>query len=63
VFGVGSSEMVLLLLIAFLLFGPDRLPEMARTFGKLMNRWRDAVSDVKREILAEKPPEKKDGEP
>jgi TatA/E family protein of Tat protein translocase len=40
VFGVGGSELVVILLIALLLFGPSKIPEVARWLGRL---WREVT--------------------
>jgi TatA/E family protein of Tat protein translocase len=58
-FGIGGFELVLILLFAFLVFGPDKLPEIARTLGELIAKFRSAqeeVNDViKKEVLQEEP--------
>lgn len=36
-FNVGMSEMVLVFIVALIVFGPDKLPEIARTLGKSIN--------------------------
>ncbi|MBF1324690.1 MAG: twin-arginine translocase TatA/TatE family subunit, partial [Megasphaera micronuciformis] len=33
-FNIGMSEMILVFIVALIVFGPDRLPEIARTLGK-----------------------------
>lgn len=34
-FGIGSSELIVIFIVALLVFGADKLPELARTLGKL----------------------------
>ena len=34
-FGIGGFELFLILLFGFLIFGPDKLPAMAKTLGRL----------------------------
>lgn len=51
-FGVGGFEFVLILLFAFLIFGPDKLPEIARTVGKGIAKFRAAQEDMN-EVLKE----------
>lgn len=42
VFGIGETELVLILLFAFMIFGPDKLPGMGRTLGRALRQFRDA---------------------
>lgn len=51
--GVGFSELVLLALIALLVVGPKRLPEIARTAGQLTRTVRGAWQNIKSEFQAE----------
>ena len=41
-FGIGESELALILLFAFLIFGPDKLPGMGRTIGRALRQFRNA---------------------
>ena len=43
---IGTGEIVLLLLVALLLFGAKRLPEIGRSLGKGMREFKDSVSGV-----------------
>jgi TatA/E family protein of Tat protein translocase len=49
-FGIGGWEMVVICVIALLVFGPKRLPELARTLGKGLAEFRRASSDLRRSI-------------
>ena len=53
---IGTGEIVLLLLVALLLFGAKRLPEIGRSLGKGMREFKDSVTgkddDVRRELEA-----------
>ena len=40
-FGIGSTELVIILVFGFLLFGPDKLPQMGRTIGRAMRQFRE----------------------
>jgi sec-independent protein translocase protein TatA len=60
-FGIGIWELLILLLVLLLVFGPKRLPEMGRQLGKGMREFKDSVSgkdDVDDTIdeVAELPP-------
>ncbi len=52
-FDFGFSEMVLIGLIALIVLGPKRLPEVARTAGQWAGKLRRFVENVKRDIDAE----------
>ncbi len=43
-FGIGIWEIAILLLIALLVFGPKRLPEMGRSLGRGMREFKDSVT-------------------
>ncbi|HEY8929030.1 MAG TPA: twin-arginine translocase TatA/TatE family subunit [Mucilaginibacter sp.] len=47
---IGSSEMVLIVFVALLLFGGEKLPEIARGLGKGIRDFKDASEGIKREI-------------
>jgi sec-independent protein translocase protein TatA len=47
---VGTPELILILFVALLLFGGNKLPELARGLGKGMRDFKDASEGVKREI-------------
>ena len=59
-FGIGIWEIAILLLVALLVFGPKRLPEMGRSLGKGMREFKDSVTgkdeDEKDYIASELPP-------
>lgn len=41
-FGIGETELVIIVVFAFLLFGPDKLPGMGRTLGRVLRQFREA---------------------
>ncbi|MBL4677895.1 MAG: twin-arginine translocase TatA/TatE family subunit [Mucilaginibacter sp.] len=47
---IGTPEMILILFVALMLFGGNKLPELARGLGKGIREFKDASEDVKREI-------------
>ncbi len=59
-FGIGPWEILLILIVALMVVGPKKLPEIARTLGKTMRAIKKASGDfttaVTREIEAEAPP-------
>ena len=49
-FGINLPELLIILGVALLVFGPDKLPEVARTLGKLAGQARRASDQVRREF-------------
>ena len=52
-FGIGGFELFLILLFGFLIFGPDKLPAMAKTLGKAIATFRDAQEEMNKVIKTE----------
>ncbi|NIN63761.1 MAG: twin-arginine translocase TatA/TatE family subunit [Anaerolineae bacterium] len=44
--GVGPAELLFILIIALLVFGPKKLPELARDLGKSIAKWRQALEEI-----------------
>ncbi len=49
-FDVGGGELILILLVVLLLFGPNKLPELARSVGKGLRSVRKAQEDLTQQI-------------
>ena len=49
-FGIGGGELVFIIFIALMLFGADKIPDIARTMAKIMRQVKDATNDIKYEI-------------
>ncbi|MCT4629502.1 twin-arginine translocase TatA/TatE family subunit, partial [Winogradskyella sp.] len=47
---IGGTEVVFILFIVVLVFGADKLPEVARGLGKGMRTLKDATNDIKHEV-------------
>lgn len=45
-FGIGGNELILILLFGFLIFGPDKLPAMAKTIGQVIAKFRNAQNEM-----------------
>lgn len=64
---IGGPELILILVVVLLVFGPKRLPEFGRTIGKGLAEFRRASSDLRRsleeEVRLDKPPVRHDSEP
>lgn len=52
-FNLGAPELIIILVLALLIFGPKRLPQLGRTIGKGMAEFRKASNDLKRSIESE----------
>lgn len=52
-FGIGIGEVLLILLLAFLIFGPGKLPEIARGLGKAVRQFSKYSSDLTRDFRNE----------
>jgi len=49
-FGIGMPEMLLILAVALIVFGPKRLPELAKSLGRALGEFKRATSDLKQSI-------------
>lgn len=49
-FGIGASELMVILVIAVVLFGPDRIPSMAAQVGKTIREFRRYTNDLTKEF-------------
>lgn len=52
-FGIGPLEVILILIIGFLIFGPQKLPQIGRDIGKALRSFRKASMDLTSEIEKE----------
>ena len=62
-FGLGGSEMLVILIIVLLIFGPSQLPNLARGLGQAMREFRKAQREIKDEIEREDTPKPPDNKP
>ena len=52
-FGIGMQEMVIVGLLFLVIFGPNKLPDVARDFGRFVNEARRSVEDFKEDLDSE----------
>jgi TatA/E family protein of Tat protein translocase len=51
VFGIGMTELLVILVIGLLVLGPKRLPELARSLGRGLAEFRRASTEMRKEFL------------
>ena len=49
-FGIGGGEIFFILIVILMLFGSDKIPEIARALGKGMAQLKNATNEIKHEI-------------
>lgn len=59
-FGIGGQEMIIIGLLFLVIFGPSKLPQMARDLGKFVNGARRSMDEFKGELLSDEDDEDDD---
>ena len=59
-FGIGGQEIIIIGLLFLVIFGPSKLPQMARDLGKFVNEARRSMDEFKGELLSDEDDEDKD---
>ncbi|MDD9860382.1 MAG: twin-arginine translocase TatA/TatE family subunit [Nitrospira sp.] len=52
-FGLGAMEILIILILAFLLFGPKELPEIGRQVGKAVKGFKETADDLRQSVEPE----------
>ena len=52
-FGIGGQEIVIIGLLFLVIFGPSKLPQMARDLGRFVSEARRSIDEFKEELTAE----------
>ena len=53
-FGISGVELLIILIFAFIIFGPDKLPQVAKTVGRAIAKFREVQTEAKEAIDVDK---------
>ena len=59
-FGIGGQEIVIIALLFLVIFGPSKLPQMARDLGRFVTEARRSIDEFKEELTAAPDDEEED---
>ncbi|MFC1957568.1 Sec-independent protein translocase protein TatB [Chloroflexota bacterium] len=52
-FGIGIGELLLIMVVTLIIWGPEKLPEIARTMGRTVNNFKKITSNLTAEVAKE----------
>ncbi len=52
--GIGFTELIVILVIILILFGPGKLPEIGKALGRGIREFKDAQNDIKKQVKTDK---------
>ncbi len=57
-FGIGFTELLLILIVALIVLGPEKLPDLAKALGRAYSEFKRAGEELKKNIAEAEAPEK-----
>ncbi len=62
-FGIGTQELILIVLIVLLLFGGKKIPELMKGLGKGVRSFKEGMNEVEKDFKVDESTEKKSDQP
>jgi len=56
---IGIPGLILILVLALIIFGPKKLPEIGRAFGQTLREFKKSARDLTSDVMEEEEPKKK----
>ena len=56
---IGISGLLIILVLALIIFGPKKLPEIGRAFGQTLREFKKSARDLSSDVMEEEEPKKK----
>lgn len=50
-FGLGIPELILILVLALIIFGPNKLPEVGSALGKTIKEFKNSTKEIEQEVM------------